>query len=172
MPSPFPAPYSEDAAVVFSDPARAVWDLHLLGAPTSHIAQDLRLPLRRVRALLASPPPAPLDADPRLLTGLRPLWLGQQGTRLLESSPGVSCPFLLAFFPLRFPQTLFRRAMVAIARDARARHGLVLSVGRLNEPLPFRLALRLATHARIPCWCVAADGALSYGPPSVPATGA
>lgn len=158
--------FSQNEAQVFLEAAPAVWDERLDGATPSAIARAFDLPLGRVRSILAGTPPMPLDADPRLLTGKRAVWLSQSGGGLLESAPGAPYPFLLAFFPLRFSQALFRRALRAVERDVRARHGLALSVGRLNEPLPFALAHRFATTRGTPCWTVDAEGAVSVGTPA------
>ena len=158
--------YSQDQDVVFTRVDQALWDDHLSGLSARACTTDTGLSARRVRALLAGTPPAPLDQDPRFLTGRRPFWLSQKGDRPLESSPGAPYPFLLAFFPVRFPQAFFRRAVRSIERDVGERHGLSLSVGWLNEPIPFALAHRLATVRGMPCWTFDADGAFVHGPPA------
>ena len=157
---------SQDQGIVFTQADQVVWDDHLSGLSARSCAVSAGLSARRVRALLAGTPPAPLDQDPRFLTGRRPFWLSQQGARPLESSPGAPYPFLLAFFPIRFPQAVFRRAVRSVERYITERHGLSLSVGWLNEPLPFALAHRFATARGTPCWTVDAEGAVSVGPPA------
>ena len=143
------------------DPAVRVWHARLEGASIEAIAAREGMAADEVWHVLSRWPPEEIALELRVRTGLRSIWICQEGVArsdVLADAAGRAHPFLLVLVPTDMARPDLRCRLDRVCELVRADGHPGFAFTDVEEGLELELALRMAADHGIPCWEICDDG--------------
>lgn len=136
-----------------------VWNAHLEGDAVASISQETGLSKLRVRRILEASPPDLIEGDLRYRTGLRSVWITQDGEDVLrQESDGTEYPFVVLLHPHKITQASFRKGLRAAQDEIRKDGCPKFGFGYVSERVSLAVLLSMVHHRGYPAWEITADG--------------